>query len=842
MKIKNLFFGMLAFAGMLAVASCSQDDFVGGETAGDYVDATFTVSTPDGIGTRAIGDGTTVNRVKCCVYDAKGVKMNLDQNLAIVGKEAQYNVRLAKGQAYDVVFFAYNGNEDGTSAYYDVTDLKNIEVLGNQSSNVEKRDAFTRACHVSANETMNRVEKIVVLKRPLAQLNLGIDATELADAANAGIVISKSYIKVSNVYSFYNAYDSTVVGEATAVEFAMNAIPTEPLKVTIDGVEKEYNYLAMNYLLVGDLGSEKTLTDVEFVWETADGNTNVPSTSFPNVTTQRNYRTNILGKLITNPATFNVVIDERFDGDKQYDVEDGDIQYATVEDNTSLQEAIDAATEGTTIIKFAGDIDGTTRAVAAASITVRQKVGVNLVIDGCGHNFDGTFYLEGGNQGGESPETLTFRNINFVHGEGALDFISADDAKNIGKRYAHNVTVDGCTFTGNSTGDVVGMRYRQTYNMTVKNSTFKNMHSAMWATGGTGINVDNVTIEDSKSGVSCGTSTDVVIVNSNFDVNAYGVRTDGNSTSRIAIENTKIAATQPIIVRKMTGNHTVNLNNAELVATGLYHVAFTNGNDDEAYVAPTGNYTIEGADNYNVYPRDEDKDVFYVANSEQLVEALENGKSILLYEDINVTKLDLTALTNDVVIDANGKTIKTHSNYGVQVTAGKNITLKNAKVEMTVEGNYITYAAGFKVENGDYQGNTITLKDCEIRMCNTDWAYTVNMPASVKNLNLVIDGCTLEGAVALQCWGDNNTINITNSNLICNYTTNAMYTSYCVALQGDGTYNSENNTLNISGCAFSYSGVDNYNSTIIAVGNHQYNGANAITVENCTYGEKVKAY
>ena len=54
MKIKNLFWGMLAFAGIITMASCQQDDFVGGETAGDYVDATFTVATTDGISTRAI--------------------------------------------------------------------------------------------------------------------------------------------------------------------------------------------------------------------------------------------------------------------------------------------------------------------------------------------------------------------------------------------------------------------------------------------------------------------------------------------------------------------------------------------------------------------------------------------------------------------------------------------------------------------------------------------------------------------------------------------------------------------------------------------------------------------
>ena len=231
-----------------------------------------------------------------------------------------------------------------------------------------------------------------------------------------------------------------------------------------------------------------------------------------------------------------------------------------------------------------------------------------------------------------------------------------------------------------------------------------------------------------------------------------------------------------------------------------------------------------------------------VSTADEFNNALSAGGSISLQENIDVTKIDLTNLANDVIIDANGKTITTASNYGVQVKAGKNITLKNAKVEMTVDGDYITYAAGLKIENGDYQGNTITLKDCEIKMCNTDWAYPINMPASVKNLNLVIDGCTLEGAIALQCWGDNNKITVTNSKLICNYTTNAMYTSYCVALQGDGTNNSENNTLNISGCEFSYSGVDNFNSPIKAIYNSPNAINNTITVVDCTYDNKVTAY
>jgi hypothetical protein len=194
------------------------------------------------------------------------------------------------------------------------------------------------------------------------------------------------------------------------------------------------------------------------------------------------------------------------------------------------------------------------------------------------------------------------------------------------------------------------------------------------------------------------------------------------------------------------------------------------------------------------------------------------------------------------VINANGHKITTTDAYGIEVTAGKNVTISNADVEMTKEGDYITYAAGFKIANGDYAGSTITLKNCTITMANTDWAYAVNMPASVKNLNLVIDNCTLEGAVAVQCWGDNNTITITNSKLICNYTTSALYTSYCVALQGDGTNNSENNTLVIDNCQFLYSGIDNFNSSIYAAKDVcKGNTGNTVTVTNCTYGEKVVA-
>jgi len=229
-----------------------------------------------------------------------------------------------------------------------------------------------------------------------------------------------------------------------------------------------------------------------------------------------------------------------------------------------------------------------------------------------------------------------------------------------------------------------------------------------------------------------------------------------------------------------------------------------------------------------------------VSNATELTDAIAAGKAVTFTQDIDLGKIDLTdAITNDVVIDANGHKITTTDSYGIEVTPGKNVTISNADVEMTKAGDYITYAAGFKIANGDYAGATITLENCTITMANTDWAYAVNIPASVKNLNLVIDNCTLEGAIAVQCWGDNNNITITNSELICNYTTSALYTSYCVVLQSDGYSVSENNILVIDNCEFLYSGVDNFNSPIYSV--DDLGTGNTVTVTNCTYGEKVVA-
>ena len=232
----------------------------------------------------------------------------------IENKQARYSIRLAKGQNYRVVFFAYHAADNSDQPeYYNIEDLKNIKIL-DAKSNIEERDAFTAYYDVELGKTMQPINEEITLYRPFAQLNLGTEEADWDAAVKAGVKVANTKIVVSNVYTTFSAFDDAVVGEPQEVTYSLNAKPSDALYATIDGTEQDYVYLALNYLLVGDKENEKNLTDVEFIWENRDGTkTNNPTTVFHNVPVQRNYRTNIVGWLLTNAAEFNITIDERFE-------------------------------------------------------------------------------------------------------------------------------------------------------------------------------------------------------------------------------------------------------------------------------------------------------------------------------------------------------------------------------------------------------------------------------------------------------------------------------------------------------------------------------------------------
>ena len=337
---KKLFLGMFAAAGMLLATSCSNDE-LDVVQSGNEAQVSFSLGLEGGIATRAISDGTGADKLVYAVYKLNGQGepelqkvVGSDDNGQFVKTDFKsgdnVSITLAKGQTYQVAFWA----QDGDCKAYDTDDLTAVEVSykeedgTNAVNNDELRDAFFKMVEfeVAGNKTID-----VVLKRPFAQINVGVESKDWEAAVASGIEIKQSAIVVKNAANTINLLTGAVLGEEE-VTYALNTIPGEELKVDInnDGEKETYKWLSMSYILVADateadvdgdgtLGDEKTtLNSLQFTFTPESGNAIEFNEGLNNVPVQRNWRTNILGKILTGDIQFNITIDPVYDGDIIY--------------------------------------------------------------------------------------------------------------------------------------------------------------------------------------------------------------------------------------------------------------------------------------------------------------------------------------------------------------------------------------------------------------------------------------------------------------------------------------------------------------------------------------------
>ena len=317
--MKNIFRILMA-AAVLLTASCAKEE-ISSTIGGGEVEVTFTANLA-GLGTRAIADGNTVDCVYLAIFDA-----NNDAYLQDLTKAEGYPVSnglatipvvLLKDKKYDLVFWA---QKDGTGAY--TLDLENRQVTANYdaAANNEARDAFF---NISNDWTAGKDNTTFELRRPFAQINVGNSDADVKYAKQNGSEIKQSAMTVTTkVYDTIELVNGSLTGTEVSAEFTLAAIPTETVKGTVDpthdavlNASEEYNYLAMNYLLVND----RQLVDLVFNF--TDGATTFVRKYFQ-VPVQRNYRTNILGQIISSPMDFTVEIKPGFDGEHTVDVWDG---------------------------------------------------------------------------------------------------------------------------------------------------------------------------------------------------------------------------------------------------------------------------------------------------------------------------------------------------------------------------------------------------------------------------------------------------------------------------------------------------------------------------------------
>ena len=264
----------------------------------------------------------------------------------------------------------------------------------------------------------------------------------------------------------------------------------------------------------------------------------------------------------------------------------------------ALQAIVDNAAAGTTNVIIAKDLAG--------DVTVAEKADAVIVIDGAGHKYDGTIKIHANSS--RNTGAVELKNICFETSTKSEEFIQALDFGNA-KRYSQNITVKDCSFVGvlgsEAEKTAVGIKVNATQNFNAINCTAANLHSFMQAQScDQNVTIDGLTTENCKNGVSFGNTAYPTLKNATIVAAEYGIRADGDaSRGNLVVENSTVTAKQPVIVRKVTTDgYAVALNAAVLNTSEAYHVVFTSGSDDAAYVAPVKAFSITGADGYSVFP------------------------------------------------------------------------------------------------------------------------------------------------------------------------------------------------------------------------------------------------
>lgn len=308
--MKKIYFGIVTLAVMLFVTACSQN-----EPQQDEALVTFSVGVEDANITRTYSDGTTANQLIYSIFNEDGTKVIIskvtENNLTDLLEGHTVTVSLAKGHTYTAVFWAQNS----ACKAYTISEDMHVTIDYTGLNNDETRDAFFA---VSEPFTVNNnLSQDVILKRPFAQVNVGAYEYDYTYAKENKLNVTLSSATITDVPSVINLYDGSV-SQPVNVEYTLNNIPTgdnEKLHVDVnqDGEKEYYRYLSMCYILADPVGSTHTMS---FKFKDVENDKLVGfSEGLENVPAKRNWRTNLVGQILTGPANFLVIIDPTYDGE-----------------------------------------------------------------------------------------------------------------------------------------------------------------------------------------------------------------------------------------------------------------------------------------------------------------------------------------------------------------------------------------------------------------------------------------------------------------------------------------------------------------------------------------------
>ena len=302
MFMKKFFSLLMSVAVLFSVTSCSQEDITTSIADGNEVLVTLT-TTLASVDTRAVyGNGDNVDKLIYNVYDAQNGDLltNLSGTApATTPGKFTVQLKMLKGMKYNFVFWAQNKDCEA----YTVNEDKTVKVDYTKiAANDDKADAFFG--YVPNFDPVTATSTTFKLYRPFAQLNAA--TTDYDVLTDSGVTNLTSTVTLKT----YNTFDIST-GDVTdnVVDVTFKEATDIP---TVAFHKPGYTYLSMNYVLAAK-NQNITNTHFTFTGKKSGNDVVIAGTSYANIPLQQNFRTNILGALLTKTTDFTVEIVPAFD-------------------------------------------------------------------------------------------------------------------------------------------------------------------------------------------------------------------------------------------------------------------------------------------------------------------------------------------------------------------------------------------------------------------------------------------------------------------------------------------------------------------------------------------------
>ena len=453
--MKKFLFPALALG--LVMTSCQSDEpFAPG--MGEEVQATFTISVPDAMGTRA---GEVKNSALGGFTNGAG---NLNYTVALLnqndkvmysetcqsdGKTATFHPTVVQGYTYKVVAYATFGDAVAPSAIdqtFDSNDaLASIATL--KGINDESEDAY----YCFDTEVKGGANMNVTLRRPFGKLRLvATDYDKLTALGTDVASVKVTYGGNVLMETHFNAMAEIFGGQATSKEF-------EAKKTVYTEADKELTVF-VDYLPASKTG--ETMYPFTIVTTYTNGET-YTRTFAQDIPVKRNYLTTLRGDFFTTEAALTLKVEEMFANEEEYGTE-GNLYIVDVQNTfDSVIEKIKNDKPEYATITLKADATHVTNAGHGSDALYNAGVAKQVTINGNGHTL--TFTGAGVGEFGVKDGLLVLNDLNIVdnsvsYNEGAweLTYLEMASIKATNVNFKDEITLEGevaefkdCTFLSN---------------------------------------------------------------------------------------------------------------------------------------------------------------------------------------------------------------------------------------------------------------------------------------------------------------------------------------------------------------------------------------------------------